>query len=530
MKRFIFSARFLKVLFGAAWVFLLTWPGYSQILTATVKRNVNLRSDPSSNNPPIRLLTPPEELRLLSLQRVNRYYHVFTEANEEGWVWSARLEVDNISFVAVVRRNVNLRPTASSADPAIRLLVPPDTLQLLDLERNSGYYNVRTRAGEEGWVLGARVEILQLGPDIDPPPQTQPVFPDARNEPIPGWTGPVFKLSQDYPQAPPPQTLPWKQFDFRTQAEQYLQSVLDYAMEGNLQVDWQGDRNAVRKWYHTPWLHPSANGREFVHGLTRERSSRPRELHPNQRDTFVNWAVGLYNPAGGFVIGQVWRDPDNPDASAARFPDGAVAVKLLFTTAPVEQVPYLRNAFEWDAHVFSSGTSTRRTIQKVRLLQIDVAVRDSRTDATTGWVFGTFSYDGNASGATPWQRMIPIGLMWGNDPTLTPGRFAAGNRPVESVILNRVVGINQHLGWLERLNGPVDNPRSSCLSCHSTAQFEQVSGPVPRASASDETKMRWFRNIPAGTAFDAGQQSLDYSLQLHVGIRNFFRNRRPPVR
>ena len=36
MKRFIFSARFLKVLFGAAWVFLLTWPGYSQILTATV--------------------------------------------------------------------------------------------------------------------------------------------------------------------------------------------------------------------------------------------------------------------------------------------------------------------------------------------------------------------------------------------------------------------------------------------------------------------------------------------------------------
>ena len=207
-----------------------------------------------------------------------------------------------------------------------------------------------------------------------------------------------------------------------------------------------------------------------------------------------------------------------------------MAVKLLFTTATVDQVPYLRNAFEWEAHISASGSSATRTIQKVRLLQIDVAVRDTRADNTTGWVFGTFAYDGNASGATPWERMIPIGLMWGNDPTLTPARFAAGNRPVETVIVNRTVGTAQHLGWLERLNGPVDNPRSSCLSCHSTAQYEPISGPVPRATLPDADKMRWFRNIAAGRPFDTGQQSLDYSLQLSVGIENFNTSRRPTVR
>jgi hypothetical protein len=33
--------------------------------------------------------------------------------------------------------------------------------------------------------------------------------------------------------------------------------------------------------------------------------------------------------------------------------------------------------------------------------------------------------------------------------------------------------------------------------------------------------MRWFRNIRAETAFDTGEQSLDYSLQLSLGIQRF---------
>jgi hypothetical protein len=97
----------------------------------------------------------------------------------------------------------------------------------------------------------------------------------------------------------------------------------------------------------------------------------------------------MYNAPGGYAIGQVWKDHNAPDPTAAKFPDGTVSCKLLFTTATAAQVPYLKNDFEWQADVSLAG-STKRSIQTVRLLQIDVAVRVTRADSTTGWVFGTF--------------------------------------------------------------------------------------------------------------------------------------------
>lgn len=74
---------------------LLSW--LSDIASAqvgTVGRNMNLRRDPSASQPSH---TPPEELRLVSLNRVNKYYHVFTDANEEGWVWGPNVEVEPVS-------------------------------------------------------------------------------------------------------------------------------------------------------------------------------------------------------------------------------------------------------------------------------------------------------------------------------------------------------------------------------------------------------------------------------------------------
>jgi hypothetical protein len=52
--------------------------------------------------------------------------------------------------------------------------------------------------------------------------------------------------------------------------------------------------------------------------------------------------------------------------------------------------------------------------------------------------------------------------------------------------------------------------------------FPNLHTPFPPAGASDTEKMRWFRNIRSGQAFDQGQISLDYSLQLAQGIENFF--------
>jgi hypothetical protein len=366
------------------------------------------------------------------------------------------------------------------------------------------------------------------GPQFSPAPRVpdpgEPVrvenFVDAHDEPPPGWTGPVFQLSQHYPSAMPAiGPAPWTQLDFRTDTVRYLNAVLKYALEGNTAVDFRGQDNAVRKWYHAPWLHTGDSGREFVHGLTKERHSRPRELAPTQTEMAENWAVGMYNERGGFTLGQVWKNRDAPEPAAAKFPEGTVAFKLLFTRAPLSQVPFLKGSLEWQADADrAQGNGPRPT---VRLLQIDVAVRDHRADATTGWVFGTFIYNGNADGETVWDRMVPVGAMWGNDPARL-----ADNGPLEETVINpEARPIVQHLGFQGRLNGPIDNPRSSCLSCHSTAQIppdlsDETVGGVPPANATPAVIAQYFRNIPAQAPFTAGQLSLDYSLQLQNGIAN----------
>lgn len=344
-------------------------------------------------------------------------------------------------------------------------------------------------------------------------------FPSTDDVPPPGWTGPVFVLSQDYPAvapAPPALPPPWKGVDFRTSPVTYARAVLRYAMQGNVAVDWRGQDNAVRPWYHAPWMHRGSRGREFVHGLTRERDSGPGDLHPNQTSTFQNWAVSLYNEPGGFVLGRVWADPDAPDPAQARFPEGTVAIKLLFTLATTDEVPTLLGAPEWEAFV-----GTPQQIRTVRLLQVDLAVRDDRADDTTGWVFGTFVYDPDARGTAgmrPWDKLTPVGIMWGND----PGLLGTAQPLQESRINPRAQHLVTHLGWEGRLNGPVDNPDSSCLSCHGAAQ-DPLGATLPRTT-SQASLARFFRNIPAGVAFNADRDddhvSTDYSLQIAMGMRN----------
>jgi len=69
-------------------VALLWWTTAASGQTVTVVRNVNLRPDPSSEYPSIRVLTPSEPpLTLLESSPESGYYHVRTSAGEEGYVW-----------------------------------------------------------------------------------------------------------------------------------------------------------------------------------------------------------------------------------------------------------------------------------------------------------------------------------------------------------------------------------------------------------------------------------------------------------
>ncbi|HEX5050407.1 MAG TPA: hypothetical protein VFZ65_01415 [Planctomycetota bacterium] len=331
------------------------------------------------------------------------------------------------------------------------------------------------------------------------------------------YGGRKFVLSHDYPaQSPPNPASPWKQHDFRTAPVAYMRAVFDYCLAGQEDVDWVVQDNAVRKWYHAPGLVGGANGREFVRGLTRERTSRPRELHAQQASSVQNWGTGFYNAVGGFTIGQVWADPGSPDPSKAHFAEGTVAFKILFTRALVAEVPYLSRTLRWRANVNRNGQPIF-----VKLLQMDIAVKDSR--AETGWVFGTFVYQDDGGTGSPWTRMVPACLAWGNDPTLGAAAYAGGERPQQSWIAPELLAGPKklpHFGWLDRADGPVDNPRSACMSCHMTAQWP-MGDMLPAASASPAVTMTFYRNLKYPTPFTVGRTSLDFSLQVAMGMRNF---------
>ncbi len=65
---------------------LIAPPSSAAAQDAVVSRNVNLRHDPSTNQPAIRLMLPGAELFVLDGQaRTNGYYHVRAMDGAEGW-------------------------------------------------------------------------------------------------------------------------------------------------------------------------------------------------------------------------------------------------------------------------------------------------------------------------------------------------------------------------------------------------------------------------------------------------------------
>jgi hypothetical protein len=195
-----------------------------------------------------------------------------------------------------------------------------------------------------------------------------------------------------------------------------------------------------------------------------------------------------------------------------------------------------------------------RTTRAMNLLQMDVMVKDSRATEAAGWVFGTFAYNGTLPEDNPyagacadiygpgrnWCNLTPVGVMWGNDPDNADSFI---NKQPTRTVINLALDetwINpsdllpaMHLGFNSRLNGPADNPASSCMSCHATGQVPSVSAIMPflndppvaipeNGTQASAEWMRWFRNFEDGEAFDAGEAvTMDFSMQLTKAVENY---------
>ena len=138
-------------------------------------------------------------------------------------------------------------------------------------------------------------------------------------------------------------------------------------------------------------------------------------------------------------------------------------------------------------------------------------------------------------------NLVPVGVMWGNDPndtTNTTNPFPPTETKINPQLKETVIFPSkqlppQHLGWNGRLNGPADLNTTSCLSCHITAQYPPVTslvpvgavpdgGPTPPVQGGSPEWMRWFQNLPAATSFDDRTYSTDFSFQVAISLQNFF--------
>lgn len=391
-----------------------------------------------------------------------------------------------------------------------------------------------------------------------------------------GWTGPVYALNTTFPTHVPEtcdvSECPWLGVDldmsstsptpWEGAAEQYSRALLDYIKRGQdlspngwniLPVD--GPR-----WYTTPYMAANAStGREFIHGMTSELASdlsvllgpeaakKYQEEHPGTVHAFETWATSYFNRFAGYHISQQWNAHTghlNLTGGEGRtlikglpFREGSVLMKLLFTAASSEEVPTLRGFPSWTANRHKVALGCERAPLPVNLVQIDISAVDNRSP--TKWVFATYAWDGNLpEGDSLWDRLLPLGLMWGSDPDSFPGVSQAESKPlIESVsnpaaMLDGGGSIYEHLGCNGRLAGPVDNSQSACLSCHmagyvagptATMQGQPNEDSPDLCKSADTLNKDYFANRVYPDAYPGyeGGMPTGGSLQLQVAIQNY---------
>jgi len=382
-----------------------------------------------------------------------------------------------------------------------------------------------------------------------------------------------FQLSQDYSLGvqldenvyiapPPPSDRPWMQIEFdgpNANPSAYAQSLLDYAFQDMGEVNFDPNQAGDNGWYHAPLMHTGGSRREPLKGVTRERSLRVNEYshHPWFDSGLRTVAIGFYDKLASYTLGKVYNHPDPgaSNANAAEFINGAFVSKPIFSEYDPSVIDPdldpLVGAPEWEVLDLDTGEP-----YTVRLTQFDIAVKDERATSTE-WVFATYAYhkDLIPTQSNPWRRLVPVGLQWGSDGLLSPG----GVDSIEQSWINPDLPAvwREHLGIGDRLNGPIDNPVSACMSCHSTAQVhptvtiteggsrDEFSGAdiLPYNSCSVEDSWRhWFRDLPERMTFGAIDEqtceregtsknyvALDYSLQLYRGLESalFWANQNP---
>ena len=326
---------------------------------------------------------------------------------------------------------------------------------------------------------------------------------------------PRFKLKADYATAIQDaeanhidklEDLPWRKAksDITTEkgARDFTLLLQKYAYEGMLDQKGSNEEifNAFKSekhyWCNMPWLNQTPKDREGIHGMTPELSLRSTEhIYPDAPNGDANgrwtdWGVAYYNTQGCEAINRVFGSENAPlatpnweEARKPGFKDGSMVFKILFTSANFASA---KDAFSWSGNVKPQDKSPGRVVHKLRHIQMDIAVRDSALrdpnypksnkgvrPEHNDWVFMTYYYDPTYE--LPADAPAEVKEFWAKIPASLDGFKKMRPQGIQTGF--DVPGTGDTINFAgaktngldQRLNGPADNGKSSCIGCHGFA-------------------------------------------------------------
>lgn len=391
------------------------------------------------------------------------------------------------------------------------------------------------------------------------------------------YNGPLWKFKYNYPTSYEQPSMPWRSvlkdgyltkdraYDYIMILKKYITpSIKDFVLNPE-----KWNKSPQKGWYSMLWAGEEVEktgweGRDSIYG-TYTGQIMKKEIYANSglKVNIRNHASIYYNETAAYTLHKVWSKCDKKtnscipsiDNNEAQFKEGSIIIKSAGVTATPEQWPVLEGAAKWK--IFRKPFDLNGTIKDakpevtdIRVGIFDIIVKDSIASPQTGWVFSTLVYDKDAKGDNAWDKMVPLGAMWGNDPDVNSAKNPL--MPLEETYINPSAPAYSKvtLGYGKRLSGPFDIAvkynvevdgkivpalrSSSCLSCHGTSVFpgdltffypakDFSKTPWQMYTPGSKQWNDWFQNrkgdIPQSK--EKGAIALDYSTFLEAVLMNY---------
>lgn len=396
------------------------------------------------------------------------------------------------------------------------------------------------------------------------------------------YNGTLYSLHADYPKTYKKTIpMPWRDvlkgkpltkenaYDYVLALKKYVRkSAKDF-----LENPEKWNKSSQKGWYGMLWAGDSVEktgweGRDAIYG-TYTGQIMAKEVYSKYGLTvdIRNHAGIYYNEAGAYTLHKIWEACNERTKECvpsvmnneAQFQEGAIVIKAAGVTATPEEWPVLKGAAKWQVYrkPFDLNGTIKDAQPKVTDLRVgifDIIVKDSVASPKTGWVFSTLVYDRNASGKSVWDRMVPLGAIWGNDPDVNSAKNPDQELMENYINPNAPAWTKVTLGYGGRMSGPFDIAvkynvevngtmvkalrSSSCLSCHGTSSYlpnnyhmntflypakAYKTQPWKMYTPGSEKWNEWFQNRAGNVpqSQEKGVIALDYSTFLEAVLMNY---------